>query len=28
MRTLVQDGAIKCTQGLTDLPQVLAVCSR
>ncbi len=28
MRTLLQDGAIKCTQGLTDLSQVLAVCSR
>jgi type II secretory ATPase GspE/PulE/Tfp pilus assembly ATPase PilB-like protein len=28
MRTLMQDGVIKCTQGLTDLSQVLAVCSR
>jgi type II secretory ATPase GspE/PulE/Tfp pilus assembly ATPase PilB-like protein len=28
MRTLLQDGALKCTQGLTDLPQVLAVCRR
>ncbi len=28
MRTLLQDGAAKCLQGLTDLKQVLAVCSR
>jgi type II secretory ATPase GspE/PulE/Tfp pilus assembly ATPase PilB-like protein len=28
MRTLIQDGILKCTQGLTDLAQVLAVCSR
>jgi type II secretory ATPase GspE/PulE/Tfp pilus assembly ATPase PilB-like protein len=28
MRTLLQDGVVKCTQGLTDLSQVLAVCSR
>jgi type II secretory ATPase GspE/PulE/Tfp pilus assembly ATPase PilB-like protein len=28
MRTLLQDGVVKCTQGLTDLTQVLAVCSR
>jgi type II secretory ATPase GspE/PulE/Tfp pilus assembly ATPase PilB-like protein len=26
MRTLLQDGVIKCTEGLTDLHQVLAVC--
>jgi len=25
---LLQDGAAKCLQGLTDLKQVLAVCSR
>ena len=28
MRTLLQDGVAKCLQGLTDLKQVLAVCSR
>ncbi|MDE0989763.1 MAG: ATPase, T2SS/T4P/T4SS family [Pseudomonadales bacterium] len=28
MRTLLQDGIVKCLQGLTDLKQVLAVCSR
>ncbi len=28
MRTLLQDGIAKCLQGLTDLKQVLAVCSR
>ena len=28
MQTLLQDGAVKCLQGHTDLKQVLAVCSR
>ena len=28
MRTLLQDGVAKCLQGLTDLKQILAVCSR
>ncbi len=28
MKTLLQDGAVKCLQGHTDLRQVLAVCSR
>jgi type II secretory ATPase GspE/PulE/Tfp pilus assembly ATPase PilB-like protein len=28
MRTLLQDGIEKCLQGLTDMRQVLAVCSR
>jgi len=28
MRTLLQDGIEKCLEGLTDLKQVLAVCSR
>ena len=28
MQTLLQDGVAKCLQGLTDLKQVLAVCSR
>jgi len=28
MRTLLEDGLAKCLEGLTDLPQVLAVCSR
>ena len=28
MKTLLQDGAVKCLQGHTDLKQVLAVCSR
>jgi len=28
MKTLLQDGVVKCLQGHTDLKQVLAVCSR
>ena len=28
MTTLLQDGVVKCINGLTDLKQVLAVCSR
>ena len=28
MTTLLQDGVVKCIEGLTDLKQVLAVCSR
>ena len=28
MTTLLQDGVVKCIDGLTDLKQVLAVCSR
>lgn len=28
MRTLIEDGAEKCLDGITDLSQVLAVCSR
>jgi len=28
MTTLLQDGIIKCLDGITDLKQVLAVCSR
>jgi type II secretory ATPase GspE/PulE/Tfp pilus assembly ATPase PilB-like protein len=28
MTTLLQDGAMKCLAGITDLSQVLAVCAR